>query len=358
MLTFKELRDRLEPSDIKKILQGYDIEPHYENKNCIVYETCCHNPIGEGSHKLYYYTNTHMFKCYTRCDCMFDIFDLIIRIEQFQGRKIGKAEAIRIAGFELSNAQMNEIANDSITGDLSRLIYLNNAGGPEIEEQELVPLQSGFLDERYCFDLNGLQPWINEGITIGSMFYYRIAYDPIDNCIIIPQYDEIGNVVGVRGRFLGEDAQDKYRPVMYNGVLLNAPTKLMLYGYSQNKKAISMTRTCVIFESEKSVLKMDSIYDRNNISVATFGQTISRRHIQMLLDLDVKSVILAYDADYRTPEEAQQKLEDYKRLAKPLTTYFTVSIIIDFNNRLGYKDSPIDQGEKIFNELMKERVYI
>ena len=58
------------------------------------------------------------------------------------------------------------------------------------------------------------------------------------------------------------------------------------------------------------------------------------------------------------PQEAQQKLEDYKRLAKPLTTYFTVSIIIDFNNRLGYKDSPIDQGEKIFNELMKERVYI
>ena len=151
MLTFKELRDRLEPSDIKKILQGYDIEPHYENKNCIVYETCCHNPIGEGSHKLYYYTNTHMFKCYTRCDCMFDIFDLIIRIEQFQGRKIGKAEAIRIAGFELSNAQMNEIANDSITGDLSRLIYLNNAGGPEIEEQEDFTKETIMANEKKLF---------------------------------------------------------------------------------------------------------------------------------------------------------------------------------------------------------------
>ena len=66
------------------------------------------------------------------------------------------------------------------------------------------------------------------------MFYYRITYDPINNCIIIPQYDEDGAIVGVRGRFLDEDAVDKYKPITYNGVLLNCPTNSTLYGYYQN----------------------------------------------------------------------------------------------------------------------------
>lgn len=357
MLTFKELRDKLEPQDIKDILKKYNIEPHYENKNYIIYETCCHNPVGEGSHKLYYYTNTHMFKCYTKCDCMFDIFDLIIKIEQFQGRRIGKAQAINIAGFELNSAQMNEIAADSIVSDFSRLVYLNGTGNSS-EEKTLTPLKSGFLDERFCFDIDALQIWMDEGITLNSMFYYRITYDPIDNCIIIPQYDEKGNIVGVRGRYVGENVKDKYRPIMYNGVLLNAPTNMLLYGYWQNKRAIEMTKTCIIFEAEKSVLRMDGIYDKNNISVATYGQTISKKHIQLLLDAGVTSVVLAFDADYRDDKEAAEVLKEYKKIAKPLTTYFTVSIIMDLKGRLNYKDSPIDKGEKVFNELMKERIYI
>ena len=357
MLTFKELRERLEPADIKKILRQYGIEPHYENKNYIIYETCCHNPIGEGSHKLYYYTNTHMFKCYTECDSMFDIFELVTKIESLRGRKIGKAEAIKITGFELSLKEMNEIANDSIANDLTRLIYINNAGGVA-EEKELLPLKTDFLDERYTFDPVALKSWIDEGISINSMFFYRITYDPIDNCIIIPQYDESGSVVGVRGRFLGEDVEDKYKPIMYNGVLLNCPTNSILYGYSQNKRALNMTKTCIIFEGEKSTLMMDTIYGRNNISVSVFGQKISKKQIKLLVDAGVSNVVIAFDADYKTPLEAQQKFEEYKKIAKPLTTYFNVSIIIDFKGRLDYKDSPIDKGEKIFNELMKERIYI
>lgn len=357
MLTFKELRERLEPTDIKNILLQYDVEPHYENKNYIIYETCCHNPIGSGSHKLYYYINTHMFKCYTECDCMFDIFELIVKIEGYKGRRIGKAEAIKIAGFKLSSSEIHEIANDSIANDLSRLIYMNNVGNG-YDKNELQPLQSDFLDERYTFDPVALKSWIDEGISINTMFYYRITYDPINNCIVIPQFDENEMVVGVRGRFLGEDVVDKYKPITYNGVLLNCPTNSILYGYSQNKRALSMTKTCIIFEGEKSILMMDTIYGKNNISVAVFGQKISRQQIKLLVDAGVSNVVVAFDADYRNEIEMQRKFEEYKRIAKPLTTYFNVSIIIDTKGRLDYKDSPIDKGEKIFNELMKERVYI
>ena len=252
---------------------------------------------------------------------------------------------------------MNEIANDSITNDLTRLIYINNVGG-NTEEKELMPIQTDFLDDRYTFDPAALRAWVDEGISINTMFYYRITYDPINNCIIIPQYDEDGAVVGVRGRFLGEDVEDKYKPITYNGVLLNCPTNSTLYGYYQNKRALNITKTCVVFEGEKSVLMMDTIYDKNNIGVAVYGQKISKKHIKLLLDAGVSNVVIAFDADYKTMQEAQQKFEDYKRIAKPLTPYFTVSILMDFKGRLDYKDSPIDKGEKIFNELMKERIYI
>ena len=39
-------------------------------------------------------------------------------------------------------------------------------------------------------------------------------------------------------------------------------------------------------------------------------------------------------------------------------TYFNVSLIMDFEHKLGYKDSPIDKGIDVFNALMKERVYL
>ena len=55
-----------------------------------------------------------------------------------------------------------------------------------------MPIQTDFLDDRYTFDPAALRAWVDEGISINTMFYYRITYDPINNCIIIPQYDEDG----------------------------------------------------------------------------------------------------------------------------------------------------------------------
>ena len=81
MISFKELREKLTPEDIKRILrERYNEEPYYdkEEQNYIIYRTCCHN--GD-SHKLYYYKNTHLFKCYTHCG-LFDIFELIIKMKE------------------------------------------------------------------------------------------------------------------------------------------------------------------------------------------------------------------------------------------------------------------------------------
>ena len=51
-------------------------EPRMEaGGDIFVMRTICHNHPGEGSHKCYYYNNTHLFRCYTNCGSM-DIFQL------------------------------------------------------------------------------------------------------------------------------------------------------------------------------------------------------------------------------------------------------------------------------------------
>lgn len=358
MKTFKSLREELTSEEVKNLLQRYGVEPHYENDNYITFPTVCHNPIGQGSYKLYYYKNTHMFKCYTECNSVFDIFDLIIKIEGIQGNKIGKIKALEIAGFNISSQDADDLAADSLLSETARIKERMLTEPVDLNNINLKPIDADFLEERYIFDINGLQSWIQEGIGIDTMLFYHIMYDPIENCIIIPHFNAQGKIVGVRGRFLNEDAVAKYKPIVYNGKLYNHPTGKTLYGYYQNKHAIMLTKTCIIFESEKSVLMMDTIYDKNNISVATSGQTITREQIRMLVELKVNNIILAYDADYQTDKEAEDKFIEYKNKTRSLLTYFNVSIIMDYEHLLGYKDSPVDKGKEIFEKLMKERVQI
>ena len=53
----------------------------------IMAQTICH---GGHSHKLYYYNNTKLFRCYTNCGDAFDIFDLILKVKQVDGVVIKK----------------------------------------------------------------------------------------------------------------------------------------------------------------------------------------------------------------------------------------------------------------------------
>lgn len=70
----KEVREALTLDNIYDLLVEWNGEPEYTAFG-IVSATICHNPAGEGSRKLYYYTNTDLFHCYTGCaEPSFDIF--------------------------------------------------------------------------------------------------------------------------------------------------------------------------------------------------------------------------------------------------------------------------------------------
>jgi hypothetical protein len=64
-------------------LQDFGGEPEYTSFG-LLSATICHNHPGEGSHKLYYYKNTDLFRCYTACGDAFDIFELVIKVKKIQ----------------------------------------------------------------------------------------------------------------------------------------------------------------------------------------------------------------------------------------------------------------------------------
>ena len=70
----KELvKDTLELEDIYSLIDYFHAEPEMYS-NYIVARTVCH---GGDSHKLYYYENTQLFKCYTGSCGSFDVFELV-----------------------------------------------------------------------------------------------------------------------------------------------------------------------------------------------------------------------------------------------------------------------------------------
>jgi 5S rRNA maturation endonuclease (ribonuclease M5) len=352
--TLRELREELNDEQVKNILMQFNVEPYAETDAAIIYPTVCHNLDG-GNPKLYYYKNTKLFKCYTECNEIFDIFKLLQMMMALRGKPITIPQAI-----EMCDLQNESVDTNYDPRDIEDLRYLEELHNTVVDVNQLRPLK--FYDKntlnRYIFSMDGVRSWIEEGISLSAIEKFGIKFDPISNAIIIPNYDIEGNLIGVRGRFLDPDAPAKYAPMYYNGAYLAHPTGRSFYGIHENKKKIEEKHRVVIFEGEKSVMKFETYYPGENIALATLGKTITNEHIRLLLKMKVSHVILAYDADYETEAELTAKREEYTKIAKILKTYFTVSILLDFNLKLNYKDSPIDGGKEYFEELLKNRLVL
>ena len=352
----EELRESLSPSDIKEILAKYGVEPHYENQLYIVFPTCCHNLDG-GSFKLYYYFDTHIFRCYTECDSSFDIFELLIKMNALRGKEISLYEAISLVGFSEEDAK--ETKDEAEEDNLRAVEHLKVVSEASVRKPKKLQNLTNQVLSKYIFNERYLSPWVEEGISIDSMRRFNIKYDPINAAIVIPHKDVDGNLVGVRGRFMEENAENKYMPLTYCGKIMAHSLRDNLYGIWENKETIKRTKTVILFEGEKSVLKMDTAFgEKNNFSLATCGNKISNEQITLLRELNVSTVILAFDKDYKTDMQRDKIQDRYDAIARKLSMHFTTAVIFDYGDYLDYKDSPIDKGKETFEELYSYRYYI
>ena len=132
-------------------------------------------------------------------------------------------------------------------------------------------------------------------IGLFFLWHFEIGYDIQTDYITIPIRDELGNFVGVKGRYFGEP-DERHTKYTY---LEKCNKSKLLYGYSQNKLHIKNSSCIYIVESEKAVMQLAGMGIRNVVS--TGGKTISKYQVELITRTGC-SPIFAFDKDVEKEE--------------------------------------------------------
>ena len=359
-----ELKNNLTIEQVMDLVAELGGEPRMQpGGEYFTARTICH---GGDSHKLYYYNNTHLFKCYTCCSPeIFDIFELVRKVNSRQNYEWSLPHAVSYVAsyfgisnenFDFSNEQ-KELQDWKIINKYNKI---NSIG--EIKKQRV---EMKFYDDSILKHLPRphIEPWEREGITYEVMMNRGICYNPVSHGIVIPHYDMDGNLIGIRERTLikEEEQYGKYKPAILGGNMYNHPLGFALYNLNFSKENIKSFQKAIVFEGEKSPLLYSSYFGLDNdISVAVCGSNLINHQVDLLISLGVKEIIVAFDKQFKEIGDEEfkrwtQKLTDIHRKYSPRVQ---ISFMFDKWGLLGYKDSPIDKGMDIFLTLFKDRIIL
>lgn len=352
----EDVKEYIELEDICTLLEYWDAEPQIYS-DYLIAKTICH---GGESHKLYYYDNTQLFRCYTHCNDAFDIFELVRKIENIQD--LNQAIYWVVNFFNLTH-KVDDANDDYDSEDWKIFNRRQKISELEISSKEL-ELPTYNLSVLEFYPQPEIINWTKEGITKDVCDYMGIHYDPIDGNILIPHKNEYGELVGIRQRTLVQEQEQygKYRPWKYGQQLYNHPLAFNLYGLDLAKENIGKAELAIVVEGEKSVLQYISYFGtKNNICVAVCGNSLSKYQFQLLQKYGAKEIVIGFDRDFEDDDiEGQAEVE--KKLQKVYDKYGSmanISFLYDAQrDTLGYKNSPLDCGKDTFLYLFRNRVIL
>lgn len=360
-----QVREAISDDDVYNLLLEWGGEPERQS-DYIISRTICHNPKGEGSHKLYYYFNTRLFQCYSGCpDPSFDLFELTQKVfHNQQHQDIDLNDAVRYLSIKFGiegDANSTQVQEDKEWKILNEYAQLFDF---EVKDYHanLKEYDADILN-RFNYKIK-LDPWLNDNISQEVIDFAKISYYPGGDQIVIPHFDIDNRLIGIRGRTMVKDEAErfgKYRPLKVLNTLYTHPLGFNLYGINWAKENIKLINKAIIFESEKSVLQYMTYFGiENSIAVACCGSNLSLYQLQLLKDCNVKEIIVAFDRQWEDKGTDEQKLWDKKLISlyNKVKGDVNISFIYDNNMLTGYKDSPTDKGKDIFMKLFLNRKYI
>lgn len=190
---------------------------------------------------------------------------------------------------------------------------------------------------RYTFNIEMLEPWLDEGITIGEMERFEVYTDERDNRIAFPVKDEHGNIVAVSGRTCDKDYKSKgLRKYSYYQKIGRLD---LLYGLYENKAFILEKREVIVVEGAKSVMKLASFGAKN--AVAALTSHLNEYQMRILLRLGCE-VVICFDKGINARED---------KCVKKLRQFVPVYIVEDKDGLLEDKMAPVDAGEVVWKQL-------
>ena len=177
MDNFDNIKNSLTIEQVKDLLFALGGDPIIKG-DIILARTICH---GGQSHKLYYYDNTKLFKCYTDCpEGSFDVYDLIIKYNKNENKEMNLYQAVNfvVNFFNLVISNENFIINNEELTDWKILNKYEENNSQE-KQQKIVDLK--FYDKKILKYLPQpkLPMWLKEGITQEVMNKVDIKFDPV-----------------------------------------------------------------------------------------------------------------------------------------------------------------------------------
>lgn len=355
-MTAQELKEKLTEEDIRKLLVIMGAVFSYEDDGIWITDTVCHHGT---KFKLYYYKDSKSFHCYTECGQM-DIIGVVMGYKGYSQEEFHKAVnwiciKLDIGGHASGFGKQEQIS------DWEFIKKYKQAARKETGTDPAAPYDRSILK---IFQKFYTRDWINEGISVETMKKYEILYCTWQQKIVIPHFDMDSQLIGVRTRSLtDEDIKlfGKYAPFKTGKKFYNHPLGKNLFGLNHNIKAIQNKRKIMLVEAEKSVLQTDTMFGKDNFTVALCGNKLTDYQKRLILVLGVKEVIIALDKQYQAPgsDECKRWARHIKdKIIDKLSPYCTVTVLWDSSGLLGYKDSPTDRGKEILMQLMDNKIYV
>lgn len=185
--------------------------------------------------------------------------------------------------------------------------------------------------------------FFREGIIKKTIDKFGLAYSYRYKRTIIPlRYWLTGELLGFNMR----TSVENYDMLGIKKYLITPgyPKQINLFGLWENKQYIQDKGYVVVYESEKSVLKRDSVGDSSGVAVS--GHEISDEQSKILIGLDCE-VIIAFDKDIH--------INHIRHCCEKFYGTRKISYMYDSWGLLKYKEAPADAIDKIWKFLFEHR---
>lgn len=349
-MDYEEIISNLDVDSVISMMEKLGADRHSDRGAYVVFPTICHNiDASEASMKLYFYKDTKLFVCYTECGNM-SIFKFLKHYYETRQIEYDWYQDI----YEVVRDCSNFKGVDGFV--VEKYKSLRDRYEVKRKEKELPQYMPHVLD---CFIQTYPQEWLDDGISKKTMDRFNISYSISQNKIIIPHYDILGRLVGIRGRALNDwevENIGKYAPIQVEGIWYKHPLSMNLYGLDRTFMDIRRNGVCYLFESEKSVLQMDN-FSIPNCSAAVCGSNFNKYQLNILMKFCAPSeIVICFDKEELPGEE--KYFNKLWNICQKYKQYCNFSFIYDREGLLNLKDSPTDKGEEVFLQLLKKRVRV
>lgn len=339
-MTVLELKEYINKNDkLKYILEqiGCHSIKYHSTKN---YYTCG-NKDGDNQSAITIYNDEYL-KCinYTREKYFNDNSDLFTLIQY--NEKINFPQAIKythkILGLKFTYKKEQKIEAKIDPLQIFKKVK-NRRRTVDVSELKV-------LDETILHDFVPYIhiSWIREGITQRTVDKFGLGYSYYQKRIIIPlRYWLTGELLGTNARTTVENF-DLFGIKKYF-ITPSYQKSINLFGLWEHSEDIQKLGYCIIYESEKNVLKRDSLLDFSGVALS--GHTISEEQVKILIGLNV-DIIISMDNDI--------SIDEVRHMCSKFYGIRNVYYTWDKYGLLGKKDSITDKRNDIFNHFIKYKI--